>query len=256
MQIAGRDASTVAKSVLDRRHYTAARNMVRRYERPVDMFRRYLTGSGTYPTTVRVKTPMGWLDLNLYTSHDVLTVNEIFCRDDYLADAYDKVVVDFGSNIGISAAYFLTRSADSFTYLFEPLPANIAKLERNLKRFEGRYRLDAVAVGPNEGEVSFGWEETGRYGGVNAPMADKMTVMCRNSTRILQEVIAEHGSIDILKVDIETLEEAVIDAIPVDTARSIRKIYVEFTFARNPLEQTHDMHQYGTIAQFTRRSSS
>ena len=61
MQIAGRDMSTIGKSVLDRRHYIAARNMVRLYEHPVDMFRRYLTGTGTYPTTVRVKTPLSWL---------------------------------------------------------------------------------------------------------------------------------------------------------------------------------------------------
>ena len=58
MQIAGRDTSTIVKSVLDRRHYIAARNMVRLYEHPADMFRRYLTGTGTYPTTVRVRTPI------------------------------------------------------------------------------------------------------------------------------------------------------------------------------------------------------
>ena len=251
MQIAGRDTSTIVKSVLDRRHYIAARNMVRLYEHPADMFRRYLTGTGTYPTTVRVKTPMSRLDLHLYTPHDVLTVNEIFCRDDYHADAADKVVVDFGSNIGISAAYFLSRGPDTFIYLFEPLPANITKLKENLKRFEGRYKLDEVAVGPEEGEVSFGWEETGRYGGVNAEMANTLTVMCRNSTKVLEDVIAEHGTVDILKVDIETLEEAVVDAIPLDAARKIKKIYVEFTFTHNPLAATHDLRQYGTIAQFT-----
>ena len=80
MQVAGRDMSTIVKSVLDRRHYIAARNMVRLYEHPADMFRRYLTGTGTYPTTVRVKTPLSWLELNLHTPHDVLTVNEILSR--------------------------------------------------------------------------------------------------------------------------------------------------------------------------------
>ena len=133
------------------------------------------------------------------------------------------------------------------------LPANITKLKENLKRFEGRYKLDEVAVGPEEGEVSFGWEETGRYGGVNAEMANTLTVMCRNSTKVIEDVIAEHGTIDILKVDIETLEEAVVDAIPVEAARKIRKIYVEFTFTHNPLAATHDLRQYGTIAQFTRK---
>lgn len=254
MQIGRRKLPKIMKSALHRRHYVAARNMVRIYEHPADMFRRYLLGSGTYPTTVRVRTPISLLDLKLYNSHDVLTVNEIFCRDDYHADAADKVVVDFGSNIGISGAYFLSRSPEAHIYLFEPLPANIAKLKENLDRFKGRYELEEVAVGPEEGEVSFGWEETGRYGGVNAQMPNTLTVMCRNSTRVLEDVIAKHGLIDILKVDIETLEEAVVEAIPQNVAKKINKVYVEYTFTDNPLSATHDMAQYGNIAQFIRRN--
>jgi len=255
MQIAGRDIGTVAKSVLQRRHYTAARNMLRRYKHPVRMFVRYLTGTGTYPCTVSVRTPLSWLELHLYTPHDLLTVNEIFCRDDYYADATDKVIVDFGSNIGISAAYFLTRSREALAYLFEPLPSNITKLRTNLSAFEGRYVLEEVAVGPEDGEVQFGWEETGRYGGVNATFGNTLTVMCRNSKKVLQDVVAKHGHIDVLKVDIETLEEAVVNDIPVELARDIKKIYVEFVFETNPLAETHDLVQYGDIAQFTRRNS-
>lgn len=254
MQIAGRDVGTVAKSVLQRRHYTAARNMLRRYKRPVQMFVRYLTGTGHYPCTVQVRTPLSWLELHLYTPHDLLTVNEIFCRDDYFADADDKIIVDFGSNIGISAAYFLTRNPEAVAYLFEPLPSNITKLRTNLSPFEGRYVLEEVAVGPEDGEVQFGWEETGRYGGVNATFGNSLTVMCRNSKQVLQDVVAKHGRIDILKVDIETLEEAVVNDIPVELARSINKIYVEFVFGTNPLAETHTLSQYGDIAQFTRRT--
>lgn len=255
MQIAGRDIGTLAKSVLQRRHYTAARNMVRRYRHPAQMFVRYLTGSGTYPGTVEVRTPLSWLELHLYTPHDLLTVNEIFCRDDYYADAADKVIVDFGSNIGISAAYFLTRTPDAFAYLFEPLPSNITKLRTNLAAFEDRYLLEEVAVGPEDGEVRFGWEETGRYGGVNAEFGNSLTVMCRSSKTVLENVVAKHGRIDILKVDIETLEEAVVNDIPVELARNINKIYVEFVFETNPLAETHTLTHYGDIAQFVRKTA-
>jgi len=254
MQIAGRDISTLAKSLLERRHYVAARNMLRLYDHPARMYVRYFLGTGKYPNTVRVRTPLGWLDLQLYTPHDLLTVNEIFCRDDYPADANDTVIVDFGSNIGISAAYFLSRTPQAYAYLFEPLPANIAKLKDNLRTFEGRYSLAEVAVGPEDGEVQFGWEETGRYGGVNADLGNSLTVMCRSSRTVLEEVIAKHGRIDVLKIDIETLEEAVVNDIPLELASKIKKIYVEFDFPTNPLAQTHTHSQYGIIAHFNRKS--
>jgi FkbM family methyltransferase len=251
VQIGGRDVKKFAKAVLDGRHYHAAANMVRLYDRPVEMFRRYLTQSGEYPFTARVRTPLGWLDIQLYSVHDLLTVNEIFCREDYKADADETVIVDFGSNIGVSAAYFLSRGPDVRTYLFEPLPRNVERLRRNLTRFSDRYTLEEVAVGPQEGEVQFGWEETGRYGGVGLATGNTITVACRDSTKILEEVVAAHGRIDVLKVDIETLEEAVIGRIPLDLAQHIRKIYVEYDFhTTNPLAGSHIYSQRDFIARF------
>ena len=99
--------------------------------------------------------------------------------------------------------------------------------------------------------MEFGWEETGRYGGVGAgdwpdhrreePQLDDHP---RRSDRLRQ------GRIDVLKVDIEGLEETVIGDIPATSARHINKIYVEFNFAANPLASTHALTQYGEIAQF------
>ena len=74
--------------------------------------------------SVSVNTPVGMYDMTLYSCHDILTVNEIFCRNDYPASQDLRVVVDIGSNIGISAAYFLTRNNQVRCYLFEPDPKN------------------------------------------------------------------------------------------------------------------------------------
>lgn len=250
MQLGGRDLTRVAEAVLQRRHYIAAINMVRLYDHPVDMFRRYLSRGGEYPHTVRVRTPQSEISLRLYSPDDLLTVNEIFCRDDYHADVSDKVIVDFGSNIGISAAYFLTRNPSAYVYLFEPLPTNVTRLRDNLQQFDGRYELQEVAVGLTEGQVEFGWEESGRYGGIDrTTLGNTLTVPCVYSRAVLENVIAKHGRIDILKVDIEGLEPAVIADIPVELARKIKKLYVEERFEANPLPQTHSWVQYGDIAQ-------
>ena len=254
MKIAGRDLRTVASACFERRHYLAAMNMFRVYERPLDLYARYLLNRGTYPTTVRVRTPLGPLDLELYSWHDVLTVNEIFCRLDYPA-THQSIFVDFGSNIGISAAYFLTRNRDAFTYLYEPLPLNIERLERNLRVFESRYALEPVAVGPSEGTVPFAWESTGRYGGIGRDHDQKIEVKCLDSNEVLTRIIEKHDRIDVLKIDIELLEPVVVQRIPFDLARRIGNIYAEWTFESNPLSRTHSYIQRGMVAQFFRRSA-
>ena len=80
-------------------------------------------------------------------------------------------------------------------------------------------------------------------------------MQCKDSNQILQNILEKHGHIDILKIDIETLEEAVTTRIPLEFAAKIKKIYVEFPFATNPLERTHTFRQYGTVAQFINKST-
>jgi FkbM family methyltransferase len=230
--------------------------MLSTYERPLQLYGRYLLDTGTYPTSVRVRTPAGPLDLTLYSQHDVLTLNEIFCRLDYRASSTDSVFVDFGSNIGISAAYFLSRSPGSsaFAYLFEPLWFNVERLQRNLKPFEGRYQLQTVAVGTQEGVVEFGWENTGRYGGVGRrDTGQAVSVQCLDSNKVLEEIIAKHGRIDVLKIDIEGLEHDVATRIPQALAEHIGHIYTECHFKTNPFTATHTYVQRGSVAQFSRR---
>lgn len=185
----------------------------------------------------------------------MLTVNEIFCRHDYPADPGDVVCVDFGSNIGISAAWFLSRSPLCRAYLFEPYPPNVTHLKENLVRFEGRYSLQPVAVGLLDGEVEFGFEQTGRYGGIGLiHHGQTMRVPCVDSNRVLEDVLSRHAEIDILKIDIEALEREVVERIPAAFARRIRKIYVEGRFATNPLAPSHAMRYRGSITAFVRTS--
>ena len=226
--------------------------MLRVYKHPFNIFRRYLSGTGTYPDKIEVKTPSGLIALNVYSHHDILTINEIFCRLDYSAGIMDTVVVVFGSNIGISAAYFLTRSPKARALLFEPLPMNSARLRENLVAYEDRYDLSETAVGLDDGEVRFGWEDSGRYGGVGVETGNHIKVPCLDSNSVLEAILESFGRIDLLKIDIETMEEAVTARIPVELAEKIGKIYVEWKFATNPLELTHRMTQYGSVAQFVR----
>ncbi len=246
-----RSPKAIASALLRKQNYTGIVQAFRLSTRPVDFLSRYIRNSGSYPADVTLRTPTGLVAAHVYAPDDIQTINEIFFRGDYQAGGNNKVVVDFGSNIGISALYFLSRQAGTYVYCYEPLPQNIERLRRNLAPYGGQYELAEIAVGESDGTVRFGWEPTGRYGGVGRDTGRWIDVPCRDSNSILREIVARHGVIDLLKIDIETLEKAVTERIPVDLARQIRSIVVEYPFTANPLAQTHNWTRKNNVTTFT-----
>ena len=141
---------------------------------------RYLTGRGEYPWRCPVRTPLGVVAPLTYSHHDLVTVTEVFCRLDYEAPPDVRVVVDLGSNIGISALYFLTRNPDVRCHLYEPVAAERGPAAREPRRLRGPVRLTEAAVWDRDGTVEFGVEPTGRYGGIG--VAAPRRSRCRAST--------------------------------------------------------------------------
>jgi FkbM family methyltransferase len=209
------------------RHYRAVWNTFRLGVDPWSTLRRYLFGGGDYPYVCRVRTPVGTVGVTLFGPDDVLTLNEVFFREDYRVGTDIRTAVDFGSNIGVSALYFLTRNASCRAYLFEPDPRNVERLRGNLAAFEGRFRLHEHAVADSHGEFEFGVEETGRYGGIGVETGAAIRVRGVDVNAVLGEILAEEDEVDVLKVDIEGLEPQVVGAIRPDLLERIRTIYVE-----------------------------
>jgi FkbM family methyltransferase len=219
--------STVLTAPLAARNYRALRTMARATPDFRDIILRYLTGGGTYPWVCRVRTPLGIVPVELYSSADVLTLNEVFFREDYATGVDVECVVDIGSNIGLSLLYFLTRNARVRCYAYEPDARNVARLRRNLAAFEGRYDLEEVAVADFYGEADFGLEPTGRYGAIGWCGVATTRVACRHVNGVLEDVLAAEREVDILKVDAEGLEETIVRAIRPDLLRRIARIDFE-----------------------------
>jgi len=118
--LGNRSIKQVLKAITGKQHYIALFNMAKNYPDFLNNTIRYLTTTGFYPYDIEIRTPTGIVKPKIYSSHDMLTVNEIFCRLDYKADKNINIVVDLGSNIGISALYFLSRNNESRCYLYEP----------------------------------------------------------------------------------------------------------------------------------------
>jgi FkbM family methyltransferase len=249
----GRSLQTAWRALFEPRHYKAMKNILLCHTRPIEFLGRYAFSFGKYPSIQNIQLGQRELNFHVYSWHDILTLNEVFFRRDYPVSGDEKTIVDFGSNIGISAAFFLSAAEKSFCYLFEPLPANTLRLRQNLLGFESRYKLESAAVALSDGQESFGFEETGRYGGIGVKTGSYIKVPCLDAIRMLGTIISEHGTIDILKIDIEALEKEIIGAIPADLLTNIKRIFVEQSFASNPLPETHSYVQYGSVAQFSRK---
>ena len=197
------------------------------YERPAEAARRYFTGRGDYPWSPGVRTPAGVVRPTLHSHHDLLTVNEVFCRRDYAAGPKTRTVVDVGSNIGISALYFLTRNPTVRVRCLEPVPRNVERLRENLAGFTGRFTVEEAAVDAAGGEADFGDESSGRYGGLGVAAERTIRVQVRPIAEVLDEALAQADTIDVLKIDTEGAELRTVAAIPADLLERVRTIYFE-----------------------------
>ena len=221
-----RSTSTVLSSLAQSRHWIALWNIFTNAKSPIAFLKRYLSGRGEYPAMIKIAHTPAPISVMAYSWHDVLTINEIFFRKDYNIPADCRVVVDFGSNIGISALYFLTHSK-CHVYAYEPAPENIPKFKCNIKPYEKRCTFNDVAVSTAKGTATFGIEQTGRYGGINIPTDQSITVttICANDE--LAAIIKAHGAIDVLKIDIESLEVEILSSIDDSVLKKIRLIFLE-----------------------------
>jgi FkbM family methyltransferase len=232
--LGGRPADMVARQVFEPANYRALARLARVSVQPVRFARSYFLGGGVFPSRCPVRTPMGVVEPMLYSHHDVFTVNEVFCRGDYQLPPDANVVVDIGSNIGISALYFLTRAPAVRVHLFEPDPRNAERLRDNLAAFEGRFTLREEAVGDRDGIVAFGREGTGRYGGIGVAAPEQIDVRCRHIDDVLREVLALEGRIDFVKIDTEGSENTIVAAIDRSLLAAVGTVCFETAVPLNP----------------------
>jgi len=220
---------------------------------PLDFAGRYFLGRGQYPARCAVRTPAGVIAPVVFSHHDVITINEIFCRLDYQLPADARTVVDIGSNIGISALYFLTRSAHVRCHLFEPDPRNVERLLENLACYRDRFELAKAAVADRAGRVRFGREPTGRYGGLENEFSDEIEVDCLHINDVLTGVLELDGRIDMLKIDTEGLENRTVLAISPHLLAQIGVLCFETREPVNPAPELFELRHATDTARLTNR---
>jgi FkbM family methyltransferase len=218
--------------------YVAFFNIIRLFESPLEILIRYVFETGGYPAKFAVRTPLGLQKVSIFSHDDLITFVECFGKLDYVAPKDVSLVVDFGSNIGVSALYFLTRNPNVKVYLFEPVSRNVERLKENLKGFETRYEIKECAIGVKEGRADFASEETGRYGGLiedgpfhlsQCPPERRIKVEVQSANKVLMDILSRQDSIDILKIDVEGFEAEILVHLEMEVLGRIGRIYAETT---------------------------
>jgi FkbM family methyltransferase len=181
---------------------------------------------------VRVRTPLGPLQISLRSAVDLSTVLGVFCRLDYLPPSRSRVVIDVGANIGIATLFFLSRDREMFVYAYEPVPENVEALRRNVERFRDRCELNEIAVAPETGSVDFGLEATGKFGGIRLASERTIRVASISLNEILERAVSRHGRVDCLKLDVEGSEGEILQSLDHSFWKRIGCIYAESSDSR------------------------
>lgn len=230
-----RPLSHVLLAPLRAHNYRTLRRSFRAYTNPISTLYRYVTNRGSYPVDIGVRTPAGPLRLTAPTFHDLRTINEVFCRGDYDVDQDVRVVVDVGSNIGLSALYFLTRNEYCKVYCFEPSPINLPRLRATLAPFGDRAVISESALADRDGVFDFNAEPVGRYSGLVIPgygreLVNVVQVPTHNISDVLERILETESVIDVLKIDTEGTEAAIVRSIRPELLSRIGEMFVEANF--------------------------
>lgn len=220
-RILDRDIAWIIKAPFEPRHWRALGALLNRVQPGQEALRRYVTQQGGYPWDVTIKTPAGAIPIRLYSRHDLLTLNEIFCRLDYGDDA-PALVVDIGANIGLAALFWLTKRPDCRVWCYEPNPENIPRLKHTLRGYERRYELVEAAIGPVATRARFTFDESGRYGRLSEEldMGSALEVRVLGLRDELARVELHEGrAVDLIKIDTEGSEPELIASLPAGSPR-------------------------------------
>lgn len=123
----------------------------------------------------------------------------------------EATILDCGANVGLSVLLCRQRAPRARITAYEADPTLAAMLRRNLERNgAGDCRCEAAAVWTSAGTVRFA--EEGADGGAladvpGAPVARAIEVP---SVR-LRDVLAGHGRVDLLKLDVEGAEGMILE---------------------------------------------
>jgi FkbM family methyltransferase len=215
MKVGRRNLREVRQLLLEGSAYRAIPGLFQVHYRPFRVICEEVFSLHRYPWTLTLKTPTGDLQVCLHSSADLSTANLVFCRGDYYLPDDSRVIVDIGSNIGLTSLYWLTRHSETQVYCYEPAPRTYQRLLNNLAPYAGRFTPHQLAVSDFRGPARFGIDSSG----VNSSLEMRKRAVEFTDVKVvhindaLEPVVSKHGRVDVLKLDNEGHEFRTLTAI-------------------------------------------
>ena len=225
IKIGKRPLSEVINRVFKKDLFEIIKNFFIVHKNPMQaMYEEFFT-KGKYPKLIETKIGV---KIKLFSYGDFSTFNLVFCRQDYLADKKINAVLDIGSNIGITAHYWLFKNPKVKIYCYEPSKKNFKRLTENTKKFKKNIKLKQSAVSNFNGYSKLYKSKTG----VNDSIIDKVSkdfekIKEIKINDILKKIFSNFKNLEILKIDTEGCEREILKSIDKKYFKKIRIINIE-----------------------------
>jgi FkbM family methyltransferase len=183
------------------------------------------------PAFIRVRTPTGLTTITLRNFESLKTAFSVFCRRDYDTSPDQlSFFLDVGANVGIAAAYFLSRNTGNRIRSFEPDQANLPFLRHNLASFGDRAEIIDAAVGVKAGIATLFRSDDGKYSSLmdQGQTSGEQATEVRAFSDILDQTAGEVWPI-VVKIDIEGLEVDLVKSVDFSDYPTVARIIVEST---------------------------
>lgn len=186
--------------------------------------------------------------------HDVITVFVIFVREDYGSIQPGGIVVDIGANIGIFSLY-AAHNGSARVIAYEPNSEAYYFLLQNIKanHMEGVVIPWRFAVtGTPGGQVRFPTKPS-MYNAIITD--DDYTDFEWVNTIGLPEILDQTGDVNLLKLDCEGAEYAILISARQDSYAMIQNIRLEYHFGREQDIENH-LAQYGFVKRHSKADTA
>jgi len=240
------------RRLLDGSNYRAIPRFLEVHEHAVRILFQDVFSLGTYPRSLSLRTPIGPAMARLYSPADLSTLDMVFCRQDYYLPSDTRVVVDVGSNIGLSSLFWLTRHPETYVYCFEPSPKSYERLVDNLRPYEGRFTARHAAISDFRGTGRLGIEPSGVNSSLDLDAPESVECEVVHINDVLEPVLRRHGRIDVFKIDSEGHEFRTLSAIPPATWERIRCVNVGCRGAAQFVPREFSFSQVGSAERYWR----
>jgi FkbM family methyltransferase len=173
----------------------------------------------------------------LRSRYELLVFEEVFLHRDYdisYRTHSPKVLVDIGANVGLAALFFADRFPTATIHAVEPDPCTYQRLCEDTAAFPN-IKTHCIAIAPESGSVRL--HRDGHRSASSSllerdGMSGEVEVMCKS----LRDFVADIGTIDLVKFDIEGVEWEVFRAADAVTISNLPELVGEIHFDLIPVD--------------------